>query len=87
VWSLLAVVVTIVVGRRICSTCRGRGGLTVARRFDTGLLGCSHPLCRISETLAGPLAIGALLFLLFYWGFLAWAHHAAYQNAEAEAVR
>jgi hypothetical protein len=31
-----------------------------------------------------PLALVALSFVVVYWGALAWAHHAAYRNADAE---
>jgi inner membrane protein len=87
VWSLLAVVVTIVVVGVSAPRAAGPGGLTVARTiWIAGLLGLL--LTRVGgfqKRLGRSLAIGALSFVIIYWGFLAWAHHAAYQNAEAEA--
>jgi inner membrane protein len=87
VWSLLAVLITFVVLRASPQRAAGSGGFTVARTiWITGVLGLVFMRSAgLQKRLGRPLAIGALSFVIIYWGFLAWAHHAAYQNAEAEA--
>ena len=87
VWSLLAVVITLIVVRVSPQRGAGSGGHTVARViWITGVLGLVIARSAgLQKHVGKPLAIGALSFVIIYWGFLAWAHRAAYQNAEAEA--
>jgi inner membrane protein len=87
VWLLLAVVITIVVVGVAAQRAAGTGGLTAARAiWITGLLALVITRATgLQKRLGNPLAIGALSFVIVYWGFLAWAHHAAYLNAGAEA--
>ena len=86
-WLLLAVVITIIVVRLSPRRSAGIGGLTVARIiWIMGVLGLV--LARsigLQKRLGKPLAVGALAFVVIYWCGLAWAHHAAYTNADAEA--
>ena len=86
-WSLLAAVITIFVVRVSPPRAAGAGGLTVARTiWIAGVLGLA--LARstgLQKRLGKPLAVGALLLVVVYWGALAWAHHAAYHHAETEA--
>jgi inner membrane protein len=86
VWSLMALVITIIVVRVSPQRGTGSGGLNVARViWLTGVLGLVVARSTgLQKRLGKPLAIGALSFVIIYWGFLAWAHHAAYRNAEAE---
>jgi inner membrane protein len=87
VWSLLAVVITFIVVRVSPQRAASNGGLTVARMiWITGVVGLVIARSAgFQRHLGKPLAIGALAFVIIYWGFLAWAHHAAYRNAEADA--
>jgi inner membrane protein len=82
-WSLLAVAVTIVVLRVAPQRSADGDGLAVARTiWITGLLGLV--LARslgLQKRLGRSIAVGALAFVVLYWGALAWAHHAAYRNA------
>jgi inner membrane protein len=82
-WSLLAVVVTIIVLRVAPQRSANGGGLAVARTiWIAGVLGLV--LARslgIQKRLGKSIAVGALAFVVLYWGALAWAHHAAYRNA------
>lgn len=86
-WSLLGLAITVVVMGVSPPRAAGTGGLTVARViWIAGALGLA--LARstgIQQRLGRPLAFGALSFVVIYWGALAWAHHAAYQNAATEA--
>ena len=86
-WSLLAVVITVVLMGVSRPRAAGTGGLTVARMiWSTGVLGLVLARSTGLQTRLGrPLAVGALSFVILYWGALAWAHHAAYQNAATEA--
>jgi inner membrane protein len=87
IWSLLALVFTIVVVGVSPQRATGIGGLKVARLiWITGVV--VLVLARsvgLQKRVGKPLAIGALSFVIVYWGLLAWAHHAAYRNAEAAA--
>ena len=87
VWSLLAVLITIVVLRVSPQRAAGSGGFMVARTiWITAVLGLVIARSTgLQRRLGKPLAIGVLAFVVIYWGFLGWAHHAAYRNAEAEA--
>ena len=87
VWSLLAVVITIIVVRVSPPRAAASGGLTAARAiWITGVLGLVIARSTgLQKRLGRRLAIGALSFVIIYWAFLAWAHHAAHQNAQAEA--
>jgi inner membrane protein len=82
-WSLLAVVVTIIVLRVSPQRSAGGGGLAVARTiWIAGLLALI--LARtlgLQKRLGKSIAVGALAFVVLYWGALGWAHHAAYRNA------
>ena len=86
-WSLLAIVVTLIVLRVQPQRAAGIGGLNAARTiWIIGVLALA--LARalgLQKRLGRTLAIGALSFVVIYWGALAWAHHRAYANAEAEA--
>jgi len=88
IWSLLAVLITIVVVRVSPQRAASSEGLTVARAvWITGLI--ALVVARsigLQKRLGRPFAIGALAFVVIYWGFLVWAHRAAYQNAETEAT-
>ena len=87
-WSLLAALITLIVLRVSPQRAAGSGTLTVARAiWVTGVL--ALVLARstgFQKRLGKPLAFGALSFVIIYWGALAWAHHAAYQNAETETI-
>jgi len=89
IWSLLALVFTIVVVGVSPQRAAGIGGLKVARViWITGVVVLA--LARsigLQKRVGKPLAIGALSFVIVYWGLLAWAHHAAYRNAVAAARR
>jgi len=86
-WSLLAAVITVVLIGVTPPRAAGTGGLTGARIiWITGAVGLA--LARstgLQQRLGRPLAFAALSFVIIYWGALAWAHHAAYQNAATEA--
>ena len=86
-WSLLAVVITVVLVGVSPPRAAGTGGLTVARIiWITGAVGLVIARSTgLQKRLGRRLALGALSFVIIYWGALAWAHHAAYQNAETEA--
>jgi inner membrane protein len=87
IWSLVAVVFTFIIMRVSQQRVPGVGGLTVARII--WISGVAVLLLARSfgfhKRVGKPLAVGALSFVIVYWGALAWAHHAAYRNAEAEA--
>ena len=87
IWSLMSAVVTLIVLRVPAQRVAGPGGLTVARIiWMTGLVVFAIARATGIQKRAGrALAIGALSFVIIYWGALAWAHRAAYQNAEAES--
>jgi inner membrane protein len=87
VWSMLAVVITIIVVRVSPQRGASSGGHTVARViWVTGVVGLVIARSTgLQKRLGKPLAIGALSFVIIYWGLLALAHGAAYRNAEAEA--
>ncbi len=86
-WSLVALIFTIIIVRVSPQSAAGVGGLTVARII--WLSGVAVLLLARSrgfqKRVGKPLAWGALSFVLVYWGVLAWAHRAAYHNAEARA--
>ena len=86
-WSLLAVFITVIVVGVSSQRAAGSGGLKVARAiWITGLLGLVLGRSTgLQKRLAKRLAVGALSFVIIYWGALAWAHHAAYHNARIEA--
>jgi inner membrane protein len=87
VWLLLAVVSTIVVVGVSPQRAAGIGSLSVARViWFTGLLAVVVARSAgVQKRVGRALAFAALLFVIGYWGALAWAHHAAYHNAETEA--
>jgi inner membrane protein len=82
-WLLLAVVVTTIVFGVTPPRSAGGGGLAVARTiWIAGLLALI--LARslgLQKRLGKSIAVGALAFVVLYWGALGWAHHAAYRNA------
>src|ERR1700686_1794246 len=82
-WSLVAVVITIIVLRVAPQRSEGSSGLAVARMiWITGLLGLVIARSLgLQKRLGKSIAVGALAFVVLYWGGLAWAHHAAYRNA------
>jgi inner membrane protein len=87
IWSIIALVFTIILVRVPAQRTAGIGGLTVARIiWISGVtsLGLAR-LMGLQKRVGKPLALAALAFVLVYWGALAWAHHAAYNNAEVEA--
>jgi inner membrane protein len=87
VWTLLAVLITVVLVGVSPPRSAGTGGLAFARvLWIAAALGVA--ILRATgrhKGLGRGLAFVALTFVIVYWGSLAWAHHAAYQNAEAEA--
>jgi inner membrane protein len=87
VWSLLAVVSTIVVVGVSPQRAAGIGSLTVARTiwFTVLLAVVVARSAGVQKRVGKSLAFGALFFVIGYWGVLAWAHHAAFHNAETEA--
>src|SRR5258706_7259075 len=86
-WSLLAVVVTIILLRVSPPRAGNAGGLLFARMiWIAGLLGLAIARSLgFQRRLKRSLALGALIAVLLYWSGLAWAHHAAFQNASLEA--
>jgi inner membrane protein len=86
-WSLLAVVVTIIVLRVSPQRFGDGGDLFFARMiWIAGLLGLAIARSLgFQRRLKKSLALGALIAVLLYWSGLAWAHHAAFQNALIEA--
>ena len=86
-WSLLATMVTLIVMRVPAQRVAGVGGLTGARIiWIAGLLGFAIARAvGIQKRVGKTLAVGALSFVVIYWGALAWAQHAAYRSAEAES--
>src|SRR6267154_672858 len=86
-WSLLAIVVTLIVLRVQPQRAAGIGSLNAARTiWIIGVLALAVArTLGLQKRLGRTLAIGALSFVVIYWGALAWAHHRAYANAEAEA--
>lgn len=83
VWSLLAVIITIIIVGVSPQRAAGIGGLTVARTIWIGgllLLVLARSL-GLQKRLGRSLAFGALAFVILYWGALAWAHHTAYRDA------
>ncbi len=87
IWSIIALVFTIILVRVPAQRTAGIGGLTVPRIiWISGVtsLGLAR-LVGLQKRVGKPLALAALAFVLVYWGALAWAHHAAYSNAEVEA--
>jgi inner membrane protein len=87
VWSLLAVVSTIVVVGVSPQRAAGIGSLTVARMiwFTVLLAVVVARSAGVQKRVGRALAFATLLFVIGYWGVLAWAHHAAFHNAETEA--
>jgi inner membrane protein len=87
-WLLLAIIMTVIIMGVSPQRSAGIGGLTIARSiWITGVIGLI--LARragLQQRLGKQLAFGALAFVVLYWGALAWAHHAAYRNAEAQAT-
>ena len=86
-WSLLAIVVTLIILRVQPQRAAGIGSLNAARTiWIIGVLALAVArTLGLQKRLGRTLAIGALSFVVIYWGALAWAHHRAYANAEAEA--
>ena len=88
IWSLVALIFTIIIVRVSPQRAAGIGGLTVARII--WLSGVAVLLLArstgLQKRVGKPLALAALSFVLIYWGALAWAHRAAYHNAEAKAT-
>jgi len=87
VWSVVAVLFTIIVLGVSPQRAAGIGGLTIVRTiWIASALGLILARSTGLQKRAGKaLAFGALSFVVIYWGALAWAHHAAYQNAAGEA--
>jgi inner membrane protein len=86
-WSLLALGVMLVVVRVPPQRVAGTAGLTTARIIWIAgvlLLAVARSV-GVQKRLGRGLAVAALAFVVVYWGALAWAHHAAYQNAETES--
>lgn len=86
-WSLLAIGVMLVVVRVSPQRVAGTAGLTAARIiwFAGVLLVAVARSVGVQKRLGKGLAVAALSFVVVYWGALAWAHHAAYQNAQTES--
>jgi inner membrane protein len=86
-WSLPAIAVTLIVLRVQPQRAAGIGGLNAARTiWIIGVLALAVARALgLQKRLGRTVAIGALSFVVIYWGALAWAHHRAYVNAEAEA--
>jgi hypothetical protein len=86
IWSLVALIFTFILMRVPQQRVPGVGGLTVARIIwisGVAVLLLARSL-GLHKRVGKPLAVAALTFVLVYWGALAWAHHAAYRNAEAQ---
>ncbi|MDX6501339.1 MAG: inner membrane protein [Blastocatellia bacterium] len=87
IWSLVALIFTIIILRVSPQRAAGVHGLSVARTI--WLSGVAVVLFArsigLEKRLGKPLAWGALSFVLVYWGALAWAHRAAYHDAEVRA--
>src|SRR5258706_3700726 len=87
IWSLVALVFTIIILRVSPQKAAGIHGLNVARTI--WLSGVAVVLFArsigLEKRVGKPLAWGALSFVLVYWGALAWAHRIAYHSAEARA--
>ncbi|SRR6266436_1103 len=87
IWSLVALVFTLIIVRVSPQRAAGVGGLTVARIIwisGVAVLLLARSL-GLHKRVGKPLAVAALSFILVYWGALACTHHVAYQNAEFEA--
>jgi inner membrane protein len=86
-WSLVALAITFVLLGVSPPRAAGTGGLSVARMiWILGALGLALARATgLQQRLGRPIAFAALSFVILYWGSLALAHHAAYQNAETEA--
>jgi len=88
IWSLVALIFTIILVLVSPQRAAGIGGLTVARIIwlsGVGVLLLARSL-GLQKRVGKPLAFAALAFVLVYWGALAWAHRVAYHNAEAKAT-
>jgi inner membrane protein len=86
-WSLLALAIMFMVLRVSPQRVAGNSGLTAARVIWTAgvlILGVARAF-RVQRRVGRGLAIAALSFVVLYWSALAWAHHAAYLNAENES--
>ncbi|MDX6306207.1 MAG: inner membrane protein [Blastocatellia bacterium] len=87
IWSLVALIFTIIILRVSPQRAAGVHGLNVARTI--WLSGVAVVLFArsigVEKRLGRLLAWGALSFVLVYWGALAWAHRAAYHDAEVRA--
>jgi inner membrane protein len=83
VWSFLAVLVTIMVFLASPQRQASSTALTVARTvWITGIVVFAGlRLMKTQRRLGRSLAIGALTFVVLYWGGLAWAHSLGYRNA------
>jgi hypothetical protein len=86
-WSLLALAVTVIVLRVSPQRSANGGGLVFARMiWIAGLLGLVIARSLgLQKRLNRSLAFVALGAVLLYWSGLAWAHHAAFQNASVDA--
>lgn len=86
-WSLLALAIMFVVLRVSPQRVAGASGLTIARIiWIIGILALAVArYFKIQRRVGRGLALAALSFVFLYWSALAWAHHKAYQNAQAES--
>jgi inner membrane protein len=86
-WALLGFLLTIVVLRVTPQRSANGGGLLVARIiWVAGILALMFARwLGLQRRINRSLALGALALVLIYWSGLAWAHHAAFLNASAEA--
>jgi inner membrane protein len=86
-WSLLALLLTFIVVWASPQMTAGTGGVTAARIiWITGLLLLAAArYAGVQKRLGRGLAVAALSFVVLYWGGLAWAHRAAYRNAETDS--
>lgn len=87
IWSLVALIFTIIILRVPPQRAAGIHGLNVARIiwFSGVAVVLFARSMGLEKRVGKPLAWGALSFVLIYWGALAGAHRAAYHNAEAKA--
>jgi inner membrane protein len=86
-WSLLALLLMFIVLWSPPQRVAGTGGLTAARIIWIAgvLLLAVARSTGVQRRVGRGLALGALSFVVFYWGGLAWEHRLAYHNAESES--